>query len=77
MRRSRAVGVTHELGPQKDNSAISQLSMRLKAQQGAQHQLVVLNDQSAELTISLAAVWASATWVEGDEPPAPVGLRRR
>jgi hypothetical protein len=70
-------GVTYPLGPQKDTSAITQLAMRLRAPQGTQHQLVLLNGQRVELTIDLAEVWASATWVEDDEPPAPAGLRRR
>jgi len=71
-------GVTYELGPQKeDANAISQLAMRLKASQGTEHQIVVMNGQRVELTIDLASVWASATWV-GDAPTAPVaGLRRR
>ena len=64
-------GVTYELGPQKDASAISQLAMRLKAPQGTQHQIVILKGQRVELTIDLASVWASATWIE------PRGSRRR
>ena len=47
-------GVTYELGPQKDANAISQLAMRLKAPQGTQHQIVILNGQRVELTIDLA-----------------------
>jgi len=69
-------GVTYELGPQKDANAISQLAMRLKAPQGTQHQLVVLNGQRVELTIDLASVWASATWIEAEPAPVP-GVRRR
>jgi hypothetical protein len=69
-------GVTYELGPQKDASAISQLAMRLKAPQGTQHQIVILKGQRVELTIDLAAVWASATWIEAEEAPV-AGLRRR
>ena len=69
-------GVTYKLGPQKDATAVTQLAMRLRAAQGTQHQLVILNGQSVELTIDLAEVWASATWIESDEPPASGPYRR-
>jgi hypothetical protein len=68
-------GVTYDLGPQKDANAINQLAMRLKAPQGTQHQIVILKGQRVQLTIDLAAVWASATWIESE--PEPVGGMRR
>lgn len=70
-------GVTYDLGPQKDAKALNQLAMRLRAAQGTEHQLVVLNGQRVELTIDLSAVWASATWVESGLSAAPPAIRRR
>ncbi|WP_028050388.1 hypothetical protein [Cellulomonas sp. URHD0024] len=70
-------GVTYELGPQKDASGVTQLAMRLKASQGTEHQLIILNGQLVELTIELAAVWASAVWIESEPAPVVAGLRRR
>ena len=69
-------GVTYDLGPQQDASGLTQLAMRLRAPQGTHHQLVVMDGQTVELTIDLAAVWASATWVGQDAGPVSP-LRRR
>jgi hypothetical protein len=69
-------GVTYDLGPQQEPGGLSQLAMRLRAPQGTHHQLVVMSGQIVELTIDLAAVWASATWVGPEAGPVASGRRR-